>query len=170
MLGIGRQDAGAGLRRTLHEEIAGADQAFLVGKRYRRTAIDGGKRRLQAGRTADGCHHPVGGTRGRLDDRAFTGAAFGTRTGKCGLQFAKTGGIGDRRKARAELFCQFCKSVDVGVRGQRLDLVAVAGAAQQIHRAVADRAGGAQHRDGAHGCDRGLVVTQWNCAHRFTKP
>jgi len=29
---------------------------------------------------------------------------------------------------------------------------------------------GAQHRDGASACGRGLVVTQRNCAHLFTKP
>ena len=77
VLGIGRQDAGARLRSALHEEIAGADQAFLVGKRDRRAAIDGRQRRLQPGRAADRGHHPVGRPRRRLDDRAFARAAFG---------------------------------------------------------------------------------------------
>ena len=33
VFGIRRQDAGPGLRRALHEEIAGANQTFLVGER-----------------------------------------------------------------------------------------------------------------------------------------
>ena len=50
VLGIGRQDAGAGLGRALHEEIAGTDQAFLVGERDGGAAIDGRERRLQTRR------------------------------------------------------------------------------------------------------------------------
>ena len=76
VFGIGRQDAGPGFRRALHEEIAGANQAFLVGERDRRAAVDRGQRGLQPGRTAHRRHHPVGGTRGGLDDGAFAGAAF----------------------------------------------------------------------------------------------
>ena len=170
MFGIRRQNAGAGLRRTLHEEIAGTHQAFLVGQRHRRTAIDGGERRLQPCRSADGGHYPVGRTRCRFDDRAFASAAFGARAGQRFLQLGQTGGIGDRRKAGAEFSCKLCERLDVGIGRQRLNLIAVAGAAQQIHGAVADRAGGAQHRDGARGGYRGLVATQWNCAHHFTKP
>ena len=89
VFGIGRQDAGAGFRRALHEEIAGADQAFLVGERHRRAAVDRGQRGLQSGRTADRRHHPVGGTRRGLDDGAFAGAAFDAGAGQRVLQFAK---------------------------------------------------------------------------------
>src|SRR5882762_10342261 len=53
------------------------------------------------------------------------------------------------------------------MRGQRLDLIAVARGPQQIHGAVADRAGGTQDGHGAYGRCRGLVVTQRNCAHAF---
>jgi hypothetical protein len=60
--------------------------------------------------------------------------------------------------------------IDIGIRRQRLDRIAVARAAQQIHGAVADGTGGAQHRHGAYVRCRGLVITQWNCAHNFTKP
>ena len=45
VFGIRRQDAGAGFRRALHEEIAGANQAFLVGERDRRAAVDRGQAR-----------------------------------------------------------------------------------------------------------------------------
>ena len=86
------------------------------------------------------------------------------------LQFGKTRGVGDRSESRAEFPGEFGQRFDIGIRGQRLDRIAVARAAQQIHGAVADRTGGAQHRYGARVCRHGLVVTQWNCAHRFTKP
>ena len=122
MFGIRRQDAGACFRRALHEEIAGADQAFLVGQRHRRAAIDGGQCRLQPGRAAHRRHHPVGGTRGGLDDSAFAGAAFGACAGQRGLQFAKARGIGDRRESRAEFLGEFGQRLDIGIRGQRLDL------------------------------------------------
>ena len=79
---IGGQDAGAGFRRALHEEIAGANQAFLVGKRNRRATIHRRERGLQAGRAADGRHHPIRRPCRRLDHRTFAGAAFGAGTGQ----------------------------------------------------------------------------------------
>ena len=170
MLGIRRQDAGPRLRRALHEEIAGADQAFLVRQRDRGAAIDRRERGLQSGRAADGGHHPVRRTRGGLDDGAFAGAAFGAGAGQRILQLPKPVGIGDRRKSRVELHRQLRQRLDVGIGGQRLDLIAVGRGPQQIHRAVADRAGGAEDGHGAHGGRRGLVVTQRNSAHVFTKP
>ena len=91
-------------------------------------------------------------------------------TGQRIFQFAEPAGIGDRRKPRAEFLRKFRQPIDVGIGGQRLDTVAIARGPQQIHGAVADRAGGAQHGHGTHGGRRGLVVTQRNCAHRFTKP
>ena len=144
MLGIGRQDAGAGFRRALHEEIAGADQAFLVGERDRGAAIDRGERRFQTGRAADGGHHPIRRTRRRFDDGALAGAAFDPRAGQRLFQLGEARGIGDRRKPRAELPRELGQRLHIGIRGQRLDPVAVARAPQQIHRAVADRAGGAE--------------------------
>ncbi len=159
VFGIRRQDAGAGFRRALHEEIAGADQAFLVGERHRRAAVDGGQCRLQPGRAAHRRHHPVGGTRGGLDDGAFAGAAFDAGACQRVLQFAKPRRVGDRGKSRAEFLGELGQRFDIGIRGQRLDRIAVARAAQQIHGAVADRAGGAQHRHGAHGCcQRALLL------------
>ena len=71
VLGIGRQDAGARFRRALHEEIAGADETFLVGERDMRAAIDRGQGRLQSGGAAHGGHHPIGRTRAGFDHRAF---------------------------------------------------------------------------------------------------
>ena len=71
------------------------------------------------------------------------------RAGKRVLQFAKPRRIGDRGKPRVEFAGQLGQRLHIGVRGQRLDLITVARAAQQIHGAVADRTGGAQHRHGA---------------------
>ena len=170
VFGIRRQDAGAGFRRALHEEIAGANQAFFVGQCDRRAAVDRSQCRLQSGRTAHRRHHPVGGTRGGLDDGAFAGAAFDTGARERILQFAEPCRVGDRGESRAELDGELGQRFDIGVRSQRLDRIAVARTAQQIHGAVADRPGGAQHRHGAYVRYRGLVVTQWNCAHNFTKP
>ena len=170
MFGIRRQNAGPCFRSALHEEIAGTNQAFLVGERNRRAAVDRGQRGLQPGRTAHRRHHPVGGTRRGLDDGAFAGAAFDARAGQGVLQFAKARRVGDSSESRAEFLREFGQRFDIGIRGQRLYLIAVARAAQQIHCAVADRTGGAQHRDGARVRYGGLVVTQWDCAHKITKP
>ncbi len=165
VLGIGRQDAGAGLLRALHEEIAGANQAFLVGQRDRRAAIDGGERGLQARCAADGGHHPVGRTRGGLDDRAFARTEFGARARERLFQFGQAARIGHRDKARIELLCELGEPLNIAVAGQRLDPVAIRRGAQQVHGAVADRAGGAENGHTAHGRRRGLVVTQRDCAH-----
>ncbi len=151
MLGIGGQDAGSGLGRALHEKITGADQAFLVGERDGSAAIHGGQRRFQSGGAADGGHHPIGGPACGLDNRAFACAAFGAGAGQRILQILQKIGIGDRGEAGVELFCQFRQCGDVAVGGQRLDLVALRRRPEQIHRAVADRAGGTQHGHGTHG-------------------
>ena len=92
------------------------------------------------------------------------------RAGQRILQFAEARGIGDRRKACAEFLCELGQRLHIAVRRQRLDPIAIARAAQQVHRAVADRAGGTQHRHAARSGSRGLVVTQWNSAHSLTKP
>ena len=42
MLGIRRQNSGPCFRSSLHEEVAGAHQALLVGQRHCRAAIDRG--------------------------------------------------------------------------------------------------------------------------------
>ena len=63
-----------------------------------------------------------------------TRAAFGARAGQSVLQFAGRVGIGDGCKSRAELAGQLRQRLHIGIRGQRLDPVAVARAAQQIHR------------------------------------
>ena len=170
MLGIGGQNAGAGFRGALHEEIACADKAFLVGQRHGGATIDRRKRGLQSGGAAHGCHHPVRRTGRSLDDRALAGAAFGAGAGQLLFQLRQPARVGDRDKARIELACKLRQCLHIAVRGQRLDAVAIARGPQQIHGAVADRAGGPQHGHGAHRTCSGLVVTQRNSAHVLTKP
>src|SRR5207342_1904958 len=48
---------------------------------------------------------------------------------------------------RAEFLGELGKRLDIGIRRQRLDLIAVTRPPQQIHGAVADRPGSAQDRD-----------------------
>lgn len=170
VLRIRRQDAGARFRRALHEEITSADETFLVGERDMRAAIDRRQRRLQSGGATHGGHHPIGRTRAGLDHRAFAGAAFGAGARERSLEFGKLGDVGDRDEARGELLRELCQRLDIAVCRQRLDTVALGRGAQQIHRAVADRAGGAENRDAADARCRSLVVTQWDRAHMFTKP
>ncbi len=170
MFGVGRQDAGPGVCRALHEKIARAYKALLVGKRDGGAAIDGCKRGLQPGRAADGGHDPIRRAGSGFDNRAFAGAAFGARTGQRILQFSEAIGIGNGCKARAELLCELRQPLHVGIRRQRLDPIALARCPQQIHRAVADRAGRTQHGYGTNGRSRGFVVTQRDCAHDLTKP
>jgi hypothetical protein len=171
VLGIRRQDAGAGLLGPLHEDVPGADQALLVGERDGGAAIDRGKRRLQSGRTADRRHHPIRRPSGRLDDGALPGPAFDPGSSQRVLELGKLRRIGNRSEPRAELLGELGQPLDVAVRGQRLDPVTVARATQQIHRAVANRAGGTEDGHGPCGrCRHGLVVTQRNCAHLITKP
>ena len=95
MLGIRRQDTGPCLERALHEEIAGANQAFLVGQRDGGAAIDRRERGLQSGRAADGGHDPVGraGRSFHPMDRGWARFAGSVPTG-LGRQHVK--GISDR--------------------------------------------------------------------------
>ncbi len=144
VLGIDRQDRGAGGRRPPHEQRAGADQTFLIGKRHRRAALGGGERRLEAGRTGDRSHHPIGGSLRRLDDSRSTGSSLDAGAGKLGFEFAVSVGIGDGGKARAEFARQARQSRGIAVRGHRLNAIAGGILPQQIHRARPDRAGGAQ--------------------------
>ena len=82
MFGVRGKDAGSGPRRTLHEKVTGADQAFLIGKRNGCTAIYGGECRFQTSRSADRRHDPIRRAYGGLNDSAFASAAFRARTGQ----------------------------------------------------------------------------------------
>ena len=88
--------------RAAHEQRAGADQAFLVGERERRAALDRGERRLEPGRAGDRADHPFGRAARRFGDRVGTGRRLDAAPGKFRLQLAIGVVVGDRRKARAE--------------------------------------------------------------------
>ena len=66
-------------RRAAHEQAAGADQAFLVGERDGRAALDRGHGRLEADGAADRRHHPVGRTLRRFHQRLLAGGGFDRR-------------------------------------------------------------------------------------------
>ena len=70
------------LAARAHEQAAGADQAFLVGERDGRAALDRGQRRLQSDRAADRRHHPVGRTLRRFDQRGLAGRRFDAAAGQ----------------------------------------------------------------------------------------
>ena len=170
MLGVRRQDAGPCLSRPLHEEVAGANQTLLVGKRDGRATIHSRQRRLQSGRAAYRRHDPIRRARSSLNDGAFARPAFDARPSQCILQFRKASRIGNGRKPRPKLLGKLRESLDVGMSRQRFHLVALRRSPQQIHGAVADRPGGAKDGHRANGGRRSLVVTQRNSAHVITKP
>ena len=82
----------------------------------------------------------------RLDDGGLAGAGFDAGAGQRVLQLAIGGGIGDGGEARAELARQGRERRGIAMRGHRLDPIARGLAPEQIDRARADRAGGAQQR------------------------
>jgi len=127
-------------------------------------------KRLQSGGAAHRGHDPIGRPACGFDNGAFAGPAFGPGARQRVLQILQEIWVGDGRKAGIELLRQLCQRRDVGVGGQGLDLIAIGGRPQQIHRAVADRAGGTQHGDASGGRRHRFAATQRNCAHIFTKP
>jgi len=167
MLGIRRQNAGAGLCRALHEEIARANQAFLVGQRNRRTAIDRSQCRLESGGALTAAMTQSDGPRGSLDHGTFTRATFVLVPAKASFSSVRRAGSANGDKARVEFTGELGNPCTFELPSAPSDPVALARASYQVHRAVADRSGRTKHGDASQGgCRRGFVVTQWNCAHR----
>ena len=71
VLGVDRDDLGAGLGGIRHEGSSGADEALLVGKRNASSGLDGSMGRTQARRAADGSQHHVGLAIDGLQDGAL---------------------------------------------------------------------------------------------------
>ena len=159
-----RQDLGTGRCRLPHEQRAGADEAFLVGKRNGRAAFGGGQRRLETCRACDRGHDPIGRPRRRLDDGVGTGACFDTGAGKFGLQFAIGVRIGHDSKARAKLAREPRQCGGIAMGRHRFDAVAGRVLPQQVDRARPDRAGGAEKRDRPRN-RRELRPRQWLRLH-----
>ena len=147
VLRIDRQHGRAGLLGAAHEQRARADEAFLVGERERRAALDGRQRRLEPRRAGDRPDHPFGGATGGFRNGIRARSGLDARTGQFRLQIAVGVMIADRRKARTELPRQFGECGTVFVRRQRLDDKPSVLPLEQIDRARPDRAGRAQDRD-----------------------
>ena len=103
VLGIDRQHGGAGRGGAPHEQGAGADQAFLVGKRDGRAALGRGERRREPCRAGDRRHDPIGRPLRGLDQRGLRRRRLRCREpASVVLELGIGGRIGDRRKARTE--------------------------------------------------------------------
>ncbi len=169
VLAVDRQDRRAGRRGAAHEEAAGANQTFLVGKRDRCAALDRGKRRLETGRSADRGHQPVDRTRRRFLQSIRAGRRFDSRSGKRRLELGICRGLGHDRDARLKFARKLRKARHVAPGTQRLDREAVAIGTKQINRARADRAGRAKDGDAAlFRCSFWLAGE--TKAHRLTIP
>ena len=148
VLGIDGQDLGAGSPRRGHEQLAGRHQAFLVGQRDAAPLTHGGERRRQAGSADDRRNDAVG--RARRPPRS---APRARRQPRCPCRRARRRGpcrALDRRSRPARRRCCLAAAASWSallLRGQRHDPEPVAIAADQIERAGADRAGGAEHAD-----------------------
>ena len=158
VLGIDRQDRRAGGGRPPHEQRAGTDETFLVGKGHRSAALGSGERRLEACCAGDRRHDPIGRPLRGLDDCRRAGGGLDAAAGKRRLEFGVSGRIGDRGKARPEVARETRQRRGVAVRGDRLDAIPARILAQQIDRARPDRAGGAKQRHRTrHGCKLDFV-------------
>ena len=121
VLAIDRQHGRAGAGGAAHEQGAGTDQAFLVGERDGRAALDRGQRRLQSGRAADRRHHPVGRTLRRLEQRLFARRRLDAAAGQGIFQLAVGVRIGNDGKLRADVARDLRKRRRVAPRGDGLD-------------------------------------------------
>ena len=154
VLGVDRQHGGAGRRRAAHEHRAGADETLLVGKRDRRAAFDRGECRAQTDRAGDRSHHPVGRSLRRFLERVFAGGGFDAGARQRALEIVVGGRIGNHGKARADLAGDLGEQRRIAPRGERLDAVTDRFALEQVDRAGADRAGGAEDGDAARALRR----------------
>ena len=147
MLGIDREQGRAAAPHLGQDEIAGADQAFLVGQRDDRPLPDCAQRGLQTGGADNASHHPVDRPGRRFGDRLRARRRLDARSGKPVFQRRVQGRVGDRGQLRAGFARLPDQPCDVTVSGQRLDRKAIRLARHEIQRALADRAGRAEDRD-----------------------
>ncbi len=170
MLGIDRQNLGAGCRRVPHEQRARADQALLIGERNRRTTSGRRERRLEAGGAGDRGHDPVRRSLRCLHHGGGTGPCFDAGAGKSFLQVGIGIGIADGGKAHAKLAGETGKRRAIAVGSDCLDFIMRSISPQQIDCTAADRARRAQQRHAARRgrhCDLGSNFGQWLCrCHR----
>ena len=154
VLGVDRQHGGAGARRAPHEQGPGANQAFLVGEPDHGAAFNRRHRRLQSDRAADCRHHPIGRTLRGFEQSGFARRRLDAAAGQGILQFTVNGRIGDHGKPSADLAGDLRQRRRVTTGGDGLDAITFRLALDQIDGAGADRTGGAQNCDAAHGIGR----------------
>jgi hypothetical protein len=150
VLRIERQDADACGLCVAHERLAGADETFLVRERNGPAGLQGGVSRQEAGGAADRGDDDIGRPLGRLADGAGAGAAPDAGSGKRRPQRFGAGIIGERSEARANRARDLCERLDVAAPDHGGDLEPVAVGAEHVDGRAADRAGGAEDRDGRH--------------------
>ncbi len=113
-------------------------------------ALDGSHRRRKAGRAADRGHDPVGRPRGGLDrPRRSPAPAAIPVPAKCVLERGQPSGSATAANLRVECDCCLRKRLDIALRRDRLDPVAIRLTQQQIDRACTDRSGRTENADAA---------------------
>ncbi len=106
---------------------------------------------FRSDRAADRAHHPIGRPLRRFDQRLVAGGGFDAAAGERALELAIGRRIADHRDARVQFARDLGERGRVAARGDRFDAVARRVALDQVDRAGADRAGGAENGDAAQG-------------------
>ncbi len=149
MLRVDRQQRGARSGDFLHEKMTCRDEAFLGGERGRSPLADSSERRLQARGADDRRHHPIGRAARRFDQRRFPRRGLDSRAGERRFEVGMATLIGDHREPGLMQDRELGEAVRVAASGQRDDLVRIRIAADEIERALPDRAGRAENGDAA---------------------
>ncbi len=143
----GQQRRATGSHR-IHKDLPGHDQGFLVGQQNFFPGTSGGQRGAQTGCAHNGRHHAIDFRRsGNLLQRFHAAQHFGVQPGSrqaraqiSGSSFVQQHGI-----ARLELLALLEQQVDLTMRGQGKDAIALRMAGHHIQRAFADAAGGTEY-------------------------
>ena len=114
-------------------------QAGKDSERERAAAPDHRQRRLQARRAHHRRHRPVDRSRRRLHDRLMPGRDLDAGAEKRGLESFVGALVADHGELGPGRARRFRQRVDVGVRGQRLDLEGVRVPADQVERIASGR-------------------------------
>ena len=149
VLAVDGQDGRAGGTGTRSHELAGEDQALLVGERERRSRLDRAERRGKPGRTGHGLEQDVERTGRRLlEARRTDPDACRVEVGER-EELGARGVVGHDDDPRGELLHLGGEDPHVASGGQRLDDEAIGMRAGDGEPAQADGAGRAEHADPA---------------------
>ena len=128
VLTVDRDQPAAAFGNSAHEEFAGRDEAFLVGKGDIGAAAGSRQCRREAGRADDRRHHPVRWHGGGLDQGIPAGANSDAGANKRVLQLLIAILIGRDGKSRAAGFGLLRQKVDIVVAGDGGDVESFASA------------------------------------------